>query len=68
MEKEAVLLPKPLIEKLREYLPKTGFESIEEYLAYIIETVLPEEKGEFHWNKEDEEEIKKRLIDLGYME
>jgi len=54
-------------ESLKIHSKQTGFETIEEYLMFLIEEILKEE-SENNLTQEDEEEIKQKLRSLGYME
>ena len=66
-EKRTLLLPAELYDRLEERVKATGFGSVEEYVIFILEEVLKEgEEGAL--SKEEEEEIKKRLRALGYLE
>ena len=66
-EKRTLLLPAELYDRLEERVKATDFGSVEEYVIFILEEVLKEgEEGAL--SKEEEEEIKKRLRALGYLE
>ena len=68
-EKKSVLLPAELYEKIGERVSATGFGSVDEYVIFVLEEVLKdEEEGDQAMSKEDEEEVKKRLKALGYLE
>ena len=68
-EKKSVLLPADLYEKIRERVKSTGFDSVDEYVIFVLEEVLKDdEEGEQAMSKEEEEEVKKRLKALGYLE
>jgi Arc/MetJ-type ribon-helix-helix transcriptional regulator len=67
-----VSLPKPLVKKVRERMEGTGFSSVSSYVAYVLRQVLSsieeEEKENQAFTKEEEEAVKKRLRDLGYID
>jgi Arc/MetJ-type ribon-helix-helix transcriptional regulator len=43
------------------------FNSVEEYVNFVLQEVLKENEEETVYTKEEEEEIKRRLRDLGYL-
>ena len=62
-----VTIRKDLYEKAKKFLEEQGgFDSLEEFLDFVLETVL-EEEGEAEVSAEDEEKVKERLRALGYM-
>jgi len=68
-EKKSVLLPAELYQKIGERVKSTGFGSVDEYVIFVLEEVLKDDdEGEQAMSKEDEEEVKKRLKALGYLE
>ena len=68
-EKRAVSLPAELYSKIEERVNTTDFVSVEEYVTFVLEEVIKEENEEEKaFSKEDEEEVKKRLKALGYLE
>lgn len=66
-EKKAVLLPAELHRQILERVKATGFSSVDEYVIFVLEEVLKEDGDERAFSKE-EEEVKKRLKSLGYLE
>ncbi|MFC1999217.1 CopG family transcriptional regulator [Chloroflexota bacterium] len=69
-ERKAVLLSAELYGMIEERVKATGFETVEEYVTFVLEEVLKEEDGEEvqAFSKEEEEEVKKRLRALGYLD
>lgn len=65
---KAVNLPAGLYDKIDERARSTGFGSVEEYVTFVMEEVLKEDDTQPAFTKEDEEEVKKRLKALGYLE
>ena len=65
--KKAVFLPDDLYHKIGERVNATEFNSVDEYVIFVMEEVLKDEE-EQALSKEDEEEVKKRLKALGYLE
>ena len=68
-EKKPVYLSTELQEKIAERAKSTGFNSVDEYVIFVLEEVLKDDEDETQAvSKEDEEEVKKRLKALGYIE
>ena len=68
-ESKAVFLSAELYGRIEERVTATGFGSVEEYVTFVLEEVLKEEgEGETAFSKEEEEEVKKRLRALGYLD
>jgi len=68
-EKKPVLIPSTLYKKIEERVKVTEFGSVEEYVTFVLEEVLKEEKEEERvYTKEEEEEVKNRLRALGYLD
>ena len=68
-ERKAVFLPAELYSQIEERVKATDFGSVEEYVIFVLEEVLKNEgEEEQAFSKEDEEEVKKRLKALGYLE
>lgn len=72
VEYSTVSIPKPLIEKIKERMKGTGFGSVSSYVTYILRQVLSsieeEERSKQAFTKEEEEKVKQRLRDLGYID
>ena len=65
-----VSIPRPLADKIKKKIEKTGFSSVSDYVTYILREIISnvEEKGKKEaFSKEDEELVKKRLKSLGYL-
>jgi hypothetical protein len=70
-EKKAVFLPADIYLRLEERVRATEFTSVEEYVTFVMEEILREDeekKEELVYSEAEEEEIKKRLRALGYLE
>jgi len=65
---KAIFLSAELYNRIGERAKATGFDSVDEYVIFVLEEVLKEEGEEQVISKEDEEEVKKRLKALGYLE
>jgi len=67
-ERKTVSLPAELYGKIEQRVAGTEFQSVDEYVNFVLEEVLKEEEPETTFSKEDEEEVKKRLKALGYLD
>ena len=72
VEYTTVSIPKPLAEKIKDRMKGTGFSSVSSYVIYVLRQVLSsieqEEKSKQAFTKEEEEKVKQRLRDLGYID
>ena len=70
LQNKTVSLPAELYSMVEERVKATRFASVEEYIIFILKEVLEEEGGveDGAFSKEEEEEVKKRLKALGYMD
>lgn len=64
---KAVSLPSELYSRVEKRAKSTGFNSIDDYVAFVLEEVIKEE-GETVISQEDEAEVKRRLRALGYQD
>ena len=62
MSKEKVKIDKNLLDKVRKYAELSGYSSVEEFIAHVLEKEL----GKIE-EADSEEEIKKKLNGLGYI-
>lgn len=69
-ESKSVSLPVELYRRVERRVKATGFSSVEEYIKFVLEEVLKEkgEEGEADFSREEEEEVKKKLKALGYLD
>jgi Arc/MetJ-type ribon-helix-helix transcriptional regulator len=65
--KKAVFLPDDLYERIGQRVNGTEFKSVDEYVIFVLEEVLKDE-DEQALSEEEEEEIKRGLKSLGYLE
>lgn len=66
-----ISIPRHLVEKIKERIEGTNFDSVSSYVAYVLGQVLSitsEEKQKESFTDKDEEKIKEKLRSLGYME
>ena len=72
VEYTTVSIPKPLAEKVKERMKGTGFSSVSSYVTYVLRQVLSsieeDERSKQAFTKEEEEKVKQRLRDLGYID
>jgi hypothetical protein len=61
-----------LAEKVKDRMKGTGFSSVSSYVTYVLRQVLSsierEERSKEAFTKEEEEKVKQRLRDLGYID
>ncbi len=68
-EKKNVPIPAQLYEAIDQRVKETEFKSVEEYVTFVLEEVLKDDdEDEVAFSPEDEEEVKKRLRALGYLD
>jgi len=72
VEYTTVSIPKPLADKVKERMKGTGFSSVSSYVTYVLRQVLSsiesEEKSTQAFTKDEEDKVKQRLRDLGYID
>ncbi len=57
-----------IYEKIEKRMNEFGFKTVEEYVDFVLRQSLSDEKDENVFSEEEEEAIKKRLRDLGYLD
>ena len=68
VEFTTVSIPKPLAEKVKKIIEKTGFTSLSGFVEYILREIVSEEKSGFgKHSKEDVRGVEEKLRRLGYM-
>jgi len=67
-ERKTVSLPAELYGKIEQRIAGTEFDSVDEYVNFVLAEVFKEEEAETSFSKEDEEEVKRRLKSLGYLD
>ncbi|MFX1303252.1 MAG: CopG family transcriptional regulator [Promethearchaeota archaeon] len=72
VEYTTVSIPKPLVEKIKQRMKGTGFSSVSSYVTYVLRQVISsieeDERSKQAFTKEEEEKVKQRLRDLGYID
>ncbi len=68
MGKRCVELDEELLKRIEGMLNKLGFSSVEEFIEFVVrEAVEAADVAEAGMSKEDEEKVKERLRNLGYI-
>ncbi|MFB6095431.1 MAG: hypothetical protein ABEJ71_03135 [Halodesulfurarchaeum sp.] len=63
-------IPKRIVDRVEDRLPRTEWDEPEEYITYVLEEVLyrvEKETEDDDFEPVDEEEVKDRLKSLGYL-
>ena len=66
-----ISIPTPLGDKIKKQIEGTGFNSLSSYVTYILRQVVSSIENDERskgFTKEDEEKIKERLRNLGYID
>jgi len=69
-ETRTLEVPKRIVERIEDRLPRTEWETPEEYVTFVMEEVLyrvEQETEDDDFEPVDEEEVKSRLKSLGYL-
>lgn len=70
-EKKAIYLSAELYDRIEKRVRATEFTSVEKYVTFVLEEILRDEESEEEepvFTEAEEEEVKKRLRALGYLE
>jgi metal-responsive CopG/Arc/MetJ family transcriptional regulator len=62
-----VEIPEELYRELESRLEKLGMDSVDECVAFILRSLLSGDYDQDELSKEEEQRMKDRLADLGYM-
>ena len=63
----AIELPKSLVDKISGRVPGSGFNSVSEYVGFVLEQAVSKYEEKTTITAEDQEKIEQRLRDLGYL-
>jgi len=68
-EKVTIKIPKPLYDNLKEIVRETGFNSVTEFIVYVLRDIASSKsrKEDEPLTREEIEFIRKRLKSLGYL-
>lgn len=67
---QSLELPKRIVERVENRIPRTEWDTPEEYITFVLEEVLyrvEQETDDEEFEPVDEEEVKERLKSLGYL-
>jgi Arc/MetJ-type ribon-helix-helix transcriptional regulator len=70
-EEITISIPADIYKKIEERIKDTEFNSVSEYVTYVLREVLAsleEEEAEEVFSEEEEEKVKERLRALGYLD
>jgi lipoate-protein ligase A len=67
MTTRKVEIPEEIFVEVENLLPKLDMSSVDEFIAFILKSLLSGEFDEGELSGEEEEQMKERLADLGYM-
>ncbi len=62
-----IKIPYKLAGKLSKKIKETGFNTITEYVVYILEQALSESPESVEVSEEEEKKVRERLRELGYL-
>ena len=63
----SISIPHELYQKIQERVNRTEFDSVEEYVDYVLSEVVSESREQKSVTKGEQEKIEGRLRDLGYL-
>ncbi len=68
-DKVTLKIPRPLYDNLSEIIKESGFNSVTEFVVYVLRDLLSSRsvQKEPSLSKEEIESVKKRLKSLGYL-
>lgn len=63
-----ITIPKELVKKIEQRIKQTDFNSVEEYIVYVLEQMTDTDSSETEsYSKEEEAALKQNLKDMGYI-
>ena len=68
---EHVRLPAEIVDRVDQRVPRTEFDSANEYIAFVLEEVLSQvesETGDEEVDTVNEDQVRDRLESLGYLD
>lgn len=63
-----ISIPKTLYEKIKARIEGTDFDSVSEYVTYVVRKVLANLEEDIDLTKEEEDKVKEKLKALGYID
>lgn len=67
-DRRRVAVPDHLYERAERRVEKTSFESVDDYVGFLLEEVLAEDTVEESFDDVDDDDIQARLRSLGYLD
>jgi hypothetical protein len=67
VEYQTVSLPIPLINKIKEKIKGTGVPSVSSYVAFVLRQIMSLDSDKKVLSEKEEEELRRRLKNLGYI-
>ncbi|MFC7232259.1 hypothetical protein ACFQMM_14285 [Saliphagus sp. GCM10025308] len=70
-ERESITLPSELVSRIETRLPRSDFDSADEYVAFVMQEVLTSVEAETETDEYEgaaQDEVEARLESLGYLE
>jgi hypothetical protein len=62
-----ISIPTPIFKEVKKFIEGTGFPSVSSFAAYLLREMVKGKKKVGEYTREDEERIKKKLKDMGYL-
>jgi len=69
-DKVTIKIPRPLYEKISHAIDGAGYDSVTEFVVYVLRDIVSthaQAAGEKPYSEEDLERVKARLRSLGYL-
>jgi Arc/MetJ-type ribon-helix-helix transcriptional regulator len=67
-DSRSVAVEAHLYERVEQRIAKTNFESVDEYVAFVLEEVVAGEQVDEAYDDVDEDDVQARLRSLGYLD
>jgi hypothetical protein len=67
MVKEKIEISKELFDNLKKRYKDSGFDSVDDYIDYILKQVVSDSLDEGSNSSDDEELVRKNLKEMGYL-
>lgn len=67
-DKREISISSDIYEQIENKIKGTEFNSVSKYVEYVLKQVLEKTSEKEVYSKEEEEQVKKRLKGLGYLE
>jgi Arc/MetJ-type ribon-helix-helix transcriptional regulator len=67
-DERTVAIDEHLYERVERRIAKTDFESVDEYVAFVLEEVVAGDETDEAYEDVDEDDVQSRLRSLGYLD